>query len=437
MNFTLITVGIIFLLNPMWGIYDILPDTVGAIMLISGLYKVYFGTEKLKKAIVYVSILGGIEAVRIALAPSWLTLDGSTQLLVCFFLTLAEAILLLSFGSSVTDGVNELTLIHSKEKTSNTENYSLNKERVEAKLGKSEKEKAAKRNKYDVYRYKTPFLVYSCARIVAFLLPELVELIITEDRSELLKTGFYGILTLIFLVPFILMTVRSVKTFLPYKKDKIMIQGAVEAADKARRNDPLLFARGRARVAKVLLMIGSIFSLYIFIDYSDVVPKIGAAFFFAVLAIFGAKAKGLKIATCVVSVGLVALNYVYHLKNNAYFLDYEIESAGVFESAKAQYNQMIPWAISEALCLFVLIVLGLSIYKRIKEDEILLRDDHFGGFVKGMIRKNTLYIAAAGVLAFALCVLAAVCVPVRLSLPQINVALLIADFIFLGMVYSI
>lgn len=100
----LITVGMFFLLNPTFALFDPLPDFIGYLMIIGGVYELTALDERIELASKKLWYLSLLSALRLLVAFSTFGYDSSTVMMLCFVFAICEAILIVSFISDWFDG---------------------------------------------------------------------------------------------------------------------------------------------------------------------------------------------------------------------------------------------------------------------------------------------------------------------------------------------
>ena len=100
----LITVGMFFLINPTFSLFDPLPDFIGYLMMFAGVYELAAMDDRLTmaaKKLLYLALLSGLRLIG---AFTTSGADSSTIMMLCFAFSICEALLVATFITDWFDG---------------------------------------------------------------------------------------------------------------------------------------------------------------------------------------------------------------------------------------------------------------------------------------------------------------------------------------------
>ncbi len=104
----LVPVGMFFLINPTFALFDPLPDFIGYLLIIGGIYELTALDGRIEMASKKLRYLAILSALRLVVAFSTFGYDSSTIMMLCFVMAICEAILVVSFISDWFDGFDYL-----------------------------------------------------------------------------------------------------------------------------------------------------------------------------------------------------------------------------------------------------------------------------------------------------------------------------------------
>lgn len=143
----LFSIGAVFLLNPIVGLVDILPDAVGALLIAASMTEIAMLDERLENARRLIYYVAGISGARTVLMFFMFSMDESWVLSIVSLLGAAELFALIYFGISFFGGISYIAQRSDSEKV----------------LG-------------DVDRIKKLWILFFIVRTAAAILPELTAL---------------------------------------------------------------------------------------------------------------------------------------------------------------------------------------------------------------------------------------------------------------------
>ena len=100
----LITVGMLFLVNPTVSLFDPLPDFIGYLMMFAGVYELAAMDDRLTMATKKLLYLALLSALRLIGAFTTTGSDSSTVMMLCFVFSVCEALLVAAFITDWFDG---------------------------------------------------------------------------------------------------------------------------------------------------------------------------------------------------------------------------------------------------------------------------------------------------------------------------------------------
>lgn len=411
MNFKLISIGLLFFLNPTYGIYDVLPDFAGAILIIMGMGGSFCINDKTEKAEDLLWCTSALSVLRCALALWGQSFDGTGQMLACCCLNAAEGAVLIYFFSCFAAGLENVKIRYGT-------------------LFGAEGGGSA----FDVSKYRKPLVIYTALRSVLFTLPELTELRLAgkgNTAGNYLLTPFKGLLyiaaALICVLPFIFAVRRTLKTFSLLSADREMTETVKAESARFIGENPRRFAARKKKTARILFMCGAVFSVWFYVDNVNFIPKSVAALFFAALVIWGGDSKKLKIRASVLALLLMVSDTVSGVLVKAYYADYSDSAAAWQGEALLARVPMCAVTLLTASLTFALIFTSAGVLKNCSEGAITSEEgasDTSSRLLKS--RRDFILLKVSAIL---LCVCAALYLPLRpfagwIAVPQTAFGLL-------------
>lgn len=417
MNFILISLGTVFFLNPTVGLFDILPDAVGALLIVFGISGAVHLDERLKNSLKTLFSLAIESIVKFMAAVSGLVTDGSMELLLTFAFSVFEAIVIASAVSDTVSGIDSLRIRYG----------AVWHEDVKGRL--------------DISRLKAPLTAFVFVRTVACFLPELTELRIT--RSSAVKgalSGYkpmlYGAILIPLTVLFILLSVRCFKAFSALHSDREMAERIKAKTAGVAVTRPLEYCSFRLSVATVLFSASVLLSVSLYIDDRDVITKILTAVFCALFLFVFAKEdkRSLMLGGALAGV-LVILSSVLSALRNNYFEDLTEENALWIDSAASEYAVIsIVTALQSAVC-FGLVAVTVAVFRRYLLSLISEYEFSRDTYRNAALRRANKRVFAVFVSTSVNCTSTALFGFLRPSFPEINTVLIGTDILLIASVF--
>ncbi|MBR6918246.1 MAG: hypothetical protein IKN38_08685, partial [Clostridia bacterium] len=223
--------------------------------------------------------------------------------------------------------------------------------------------------------------VYFVIRTVLSFLPEMTELGTSKFSSRVSDVGYvpseskwmlYIVITSLLFIGFVICTVISCRAFAKYSKDKTTVSGTVGAALDEKSRDPEAWDVKLWKIYRVIFVLGAVFSVYVYIDGIDYLPKIMAALVLASLSLICARTVFERVVTVSVNVLLSVFSVISTNVLGAYFKEYnsEVQSVLDAEAGKAYFTVTVVLIILASLH-FVSFMLMTEYVKRKRTDAYL------------------------------------------------------------------
>ncbi len=357
MNAVLTAIGLVFLLNPVVWLWDVMPDFIGAFLILFGMRKIVLlneDTENLWRRMWRVAL---ISTAKIALSFLIGGSEGGVKLIVSLVFTALEIIFLLP---AITDTVGNCEKLQERFLD---ETVSHPESRLPS---------------------LTFFLsVYTVIRLVVGFLPEIAELISTgrfgnvisgdgkyypSDSKWMLYIVAAAFTTVFFVIAFI-MTIRAFKR---YGQDKTTPATASAAAEKIRLEDVTYWNARRWRLVRTPFIAAALLCIYLFIDGIDFFPKIIAATVMCALTIMHSRSVLERALAVVGAAALGATSIIANARLSDFFMDYHTEGVVLWsDTAKSQYTVITVLIIIEAALTFAMMLLMTEMLIRTRVGEIV------------------------------------------------------------------
>lgn len=431
MNVLAVCIGILFFLNPCVTTIDVLPDFIGALLLLYGTSKIHFLSERIEGVN---GKIWGLFAVGVLKVLSMLfsgNFDGSTQVLLSFAFAVAEGLLIVNIISAVTDGLEMLKIRYGTMFT-------------DAPVKTEKRRKKTPFEKFDISKFKLPVCIYTVFRLVMCFLPEATELRIskTEPGAESavqplsdFKGMLYCIIIPIVCIFMIFAVIRTVRTFKLYGSDKNMLEAFNTAYEEDKRDFPTRHKRKTLKTANTMFIIGVAASIYFYADNKDLLPKILAAAAFAVLIGYFGKNVKEKLIGFGACAALTVSQFFSSRCANVYFKEYTEDNALWLDGAAELYRPVCITAVITALCLFIVIMIATVLVRRCTLELYSTLEDL--ETTEKKIKKFKRQMTFFRFVALAFCVTAALYVILRPSVPLVIIPLFAADLILVMTAYFI
>lgn len=415
--------GIIFLANPVMGVYDWLPDFIGCFLIMYAVRDAAYMIEKLQSArrwFMYAAWLG--------MARSLISLwDVESQhtlpLTLAFIFAVLEVVVYIPAFKDLFNGFDYAAMRHGGSgilSMGQKEGFYTDESGVRQ-YGVIQDDTTGK-----LARFSQIFIVIRAALSV---LPELPSLQLADSENVGDVTGFQfasignliklSVFVLV-LIPAIVLIVRHLKFLHRIKKTGDFIP-AVERELHSRFGD-LSELHTASRMRLLVFFLGAAVILFMgFYDYQiNVIPRYicaAAVILASVLMFFYSGRKGINLLPVIPALGAVPLSLKTYALQSEHYRVYKLQMISLYESGNEyiydrninaiddEYLVMARWEMLEALVLGIAIVLLLIFYMRVclshaksfssvakrYKDEIALSLKIRGGFMIGTAVLSTAY----------------------------------------------
>ena len=350
MNTVLITLGLVFLMNPVIWLWDVLPDFLGAFLIMFGMRKIvllYDETEILWRRMWRVVF---ISSAKVALSFLVGGAEGGVKLITSLAFTAFEIIFLLPAVVG-TVGLAEKLQERFCDATAETPPSRLPS--------------------------LTVFLsVYTVIRLVVGFLPECAELIASgrfgnvitgdgkyypSDSKWMLYIVAAGLTSVLFVIALI-MTIRAFKR---YAADRATQVAAIGAAEKVKQSDVTYWNARKWALVRNPFIISALVSTFLFIDGIDFFPKIIAAIIICALTLMHSQGLLERALAVVGAVALGCLSVISNSRLSDFFMEYNSETVILWsDTAKEEYTVITVLVIIEAALTFAMMLLMTELMKR-------------------------------------------------------------------------
>lgn len=345
MNIVVICIGLVFLLNPCFGAYDILPDFIGVILIFVSLNKARFVVEKLDNIHKTLSLLFLNSVVKSVISLYYASFGDSARLLCCSIFALTDALLIILSVFSLLSALDYAKM----------------------RFGSDLQESGTSVDTSRVVKY---FTLYTVLRCLLSLIPECFYLIETSGGSSYkydyssFKSILYfvfGFIEIVLMIFAIIFLVRLLKYFL---RDKVMTPNIETQYDKIKNEKPLFIAKKVLSLVYVIYIFAAITSLCVYFDGRDIMPKFVSALAFLILLLSIPSRNSLKMPGFISCFILFVSSFVSSSISDIYFEDYTEESSLWIESAGKLYRGIGLSCLVEYLSVFALILLSNELIRR-------------------------------------------------------------------------
>lgn len=386
MNTVLIALGLIFLLNPVVWIWDVMPDFIGAFLIMLGMRKIVLlseDTENLWRRMWRIAI---ISAAKVSLSFLLVGAEGGVKLITSLVFTSLELIFLLP---AVTGTVG------------------LCEKLQERFLDETVPHPDSRLPSLMVF-----LSVYTVIRLIVGFLPEIAELISTGRFGNVIsgdgkyypsdsKWMLYVVAAALTAVFFVVAFIMTVKAYKRYGQDKMTPVSATETAEADRALDVTYWNARRWKLVRTPFIAAALLCIYLFIDGIDFFPKIIGAAVICALTVMHSNSVLERALAVVGAAALGATSLIANSRLSDFFMEYNSEQAVLWsDSAKSLYTTITVLIIIEAALTFALTLLMTELIIRRRVGEI--------GEKTKMVKKFKLQMLALRIASFlAMCALAA------------------------------
>lgn len=407
LGFSLIAVGAVFLFDPFISVVDLLPDALGYLLMLLGLYRLSDLDERLMEAtkgLRYLALIGVARLLSLFLAFGLVspTEQPVFVLLILFTLGVLDCIVLIPMWKNLCGG-----LLYLGSRNGATVMF--------YRRGPG----GRTRTRNIVERYTACTTVFFILREVLAILPEVTVLSHEKGGVEVGDaTHFYdfvglyrlvgGALSLILGVVWLIMTVRFVAKL---KSDTPFFGALTEKyrTEVLTRGD--LFAMRAVKSSLACLLVASVCALDIYLDSVNILPDLLTALFLILSVVFIRRYAGKNLPALVASAAYGGVSGLsWYLQVTGYFNQGDLPDIIRDEDARLCWSHIVTLETLAAILLVVAVVLILrSLYTMVKRytGVYSFRDDPSSTYaaerteaIHTLIRKKLLWVGVlAGVTA--------------------------------------
>ncbi len=382
MGFRLVSIGILFIINPMIHVIDIFPDVIGFLLIALGLRKTSFFVSKIAEARSFVwklVLIEGIKLFSIMFIPYGSVVAhqvGSMQVLLTFVFGLLELIYFIPAVNSLFEGISFIGLAY------NATLIYEPKTKKRTALEVCEKEKDGKKKKclrFIKREYKLEVITSAKKSLISFfvfrnvmtLIPELTELEIYEFIGNVsansrpltyYKPLLYFLSIVSVLVCGIICYTKASKCFLGIQKDRTLIEGLKAKYGNDIEPKKTMFMSLDMRASIILFSIAVATSFPLFIDGVNILVGCISSGFLIVAAVLLGKYVKLAKISIPFSVVRAIFSIVNMIGEANYFSEYVARDADHLARAQSLYYPLALLELIEdnfALVAMILFIVAL------------------------------------------------------------------------------
>ena len=399
----LFAVGAFFLFDPFISVMDLLPDALGYLFMLLGLYRLADLDDRLAEACKGLRYLAFIGVARLASLFLTFGLVSPTEqpvfvLLILFTLGVLDCIILVPMWKNFCGGVLYLGSRHNATAMFDRE----------GRAGRL-------RRRNLVERYTAYTVIFFVLREVLAILPEVTVLSHEKGGVELGDaTRFYdfvgmyrilgGGISLILGLIWLVMTVRFIRKL---KNDTPFMEALIHKyrTEVLIRDD--LFARRAVKGSLLCLLVASVLALDVYFDHVNILPDVLVALFLILSVVTLRRYAGKNTPALLASVGFGGISGLsWYLQVSGYFTQGDF--AYILHSDEIHYrwqNLLLLELLSSALLVAAVVFILRSLYTMVKRHTgvRVFRDDSTSAYasdrteaIHALIRKK---LIAVGVLA--------------------------------------
>jgi len=363
MGFSLIAAGLVFLFNPNIGIFDLLPDCIGFLLIYRGLFALSFASPKLQDCRELLWKLALVTALRVLSALLLPLTEASFILVLVFVFAVLETILFFPMIWKLFDGFYELGTKYNTESVFDV--------RV----------KTAGKKIENAERLKVYTAVFFMLKTVAPILPELTTLqsmdeFTSNSRLRLhlstYKPLFHTFCFLIVLVFGCIWLVRMLRYVKKIRRDEAFIQKISEFYTEKVLSRKAMMHAIRMKTVHVLFILASVFSVTFIMEGVDIVPSALSAvvLILAIVMMIRDGETGDPVRTKAAYGGIAAavLTALFSVSNYfiqvPYFIEYEAMSARYMANAAAAYKTVRFFGTAEYILVIAMYAAAIFVYCR-------------------------------------------------------------------------
>lgn len=292
-----IIAGVVFLFNPMISILDVLPDFIGYLLILAGIYKLADMTNKMENIHKNLLYLIGISLLRTILSVVITTSDKILVLIFVFVFAVFETIFMINVFNKIFDGIEDIGIRFNGTATFNK-----------------------------ISELRTLTYIFIIIRNLFTVIPEFRHLSTSEYEgviSSYEMTGLIDYSTILIAMNIIIVTaIGAIWLFMmlsylnKIRKDTDFIEKINNYFTNNILTDTNRYLVRRIAISMFLFMLGFIFIVDIFFDNIDILPDfIGSLFIFSAVVIL--RKDNLKIKKLlylsVAYIPLSLINWIYRM----------------------------------------------------------------------------------------------------------------------------
>lgn len=292
-----IIAGVVFLFNPMISILDILPDFIGYLLILAGIYKLADMTNKMENIHRHLLYLIGISLLRTILSVIITPNDKILVLIFVFVFAVFETIFMISIFNKIFDGIEDIGI-----RFDGTATF------------------------HKISELRTLTYIFIIVRNLFTVIPEFRHLSTSEYEgiiSSFEMTGSINYSTILITMNVIIVTaVGAIWLFMmlsylnKIRKDTDFIERINNYYTNNILTDTNRYLVRRVAISMFLFMLGFVFLVDIFLDNMDILPDfIGALFIFSAVMIL--RKDNLKINKLlylsIAYIPLSLINWIYRM----------------------------------------------------------------------------------------------------------------------------
>lgn len=327
MNYYLIFFGMLLLNIPSFGLFDFIPDFVGALILIYALRDVDILTDKASKATKSLWFTSALSLIKNAIYYLYIISygadNGNVRLLFSFLFFVSETILLLLSFSAVYSTLDFLKM-----------RYGTSKELSQ---------KGA-----DTAKTLSYIRLYTVLRCFLAVLPDFLYLT-TDISTANISTLITMLRIAVCVLSFALLIPAVIKLFANARYlnlDEELKENLSEKAELLKNTETKTYAKSKLKSVYFVFMICVAASCRLCIDERDIIPKIIPAVLFVLVFTLIPGRRKIRIWGCILSALLAILSIAYLIFSSAYYADFTAESSLWFDVAATLYGKV---AISQSV----------------------------------------------------------------------------------------
>ena len=363
MHIILIAVGLLFFLNPMRGVIDVLPDFIGCLLILAGLHQPSALVEKLDEARKSFLRLTLVTLLRTAAFFLTLSVSDASRLMLVTVFSILELIFLIPALTQLIDG-----FVYASMRYGGDAALAL----------KRKKGKSAPVETVD--SFKRFSVIFVSIRALCNILPELVALQDNDeiDMEALPLENFYELFfwmsAIVCLVFGVIWAIREFRYFSGVAHDKALVSALMgKYKTEIEPNKPLR-TTSMMHLARQLLIVLSVFSIHFYLDYEDFIPGfLFAVIFIALVVLLDAPKLYTAIGFVQIGVSIALL-----LTRRAFLAENKIVDVAHWSDAAIRYIPVeILTVCAAALAIFSVCMIMKQFQKQVLYDVAIIGIDAY------------------------------------------------------------